>query len=492
MIPLITSYYKYSQTLLTWLQYHIRQGFTDVYVLSFASYEDNEKLIHDVKSASIKNINLIKVNDQEVNDILQILYSTLEGLKYMCYIPMDERLVLLSWKNIDELINDTLFKNQKQIIIPVIDNEGNTQVEHVRNMLIGGCKTRKPNTEAILNSKHTGLLNGQSIKLKSFEYSKINFPFDKAYILHQEMTNDVIYTMLSTLEFSTIEELYRYIPDDLPIELTNNLKYQNGFINDGTKRTQTEYPTVGEVQTTPFSELNTLIKSYLNKEYASMAYIDADHEIVLFRLVDNIKDYTIEEIDNEFTRIVEADKRKQKEEYKQYHEYPILIKNRLDDLFGLSWVNNTTDTIASYISTAAKFLHLTVADMSKLIKLIMALTKLETIDKEQQETPTIEQTEDKPTDKPVETPPIEQTEDKQKDDSDIGYTAVDINVVNRSLETLHKHNKQPTVSEIQAFAVDEYGLYISHDIIKQILNNDNKKQDNMFDNMKDDDKIVFK
>ena len=517
--------------MLTWLEYHIRRGFTEVFALSSASDEDDDKLIEDVKAKSIKNVNIVKVANLEqhtISDIMNVLYRNTPKIEWVCYLPIDEYLMLVAWQNIQDMLTDSVYKGQKQIVVPVVsvcqgDDQGE-HVKHVRNFTIGGCKTRRLHPECMLNTRKTCLPNGKRIDIKSFVFDTIPFTFDKVYIDHLELTNEAIYNILSSIDFDTVEDLLKFIPIGFPQELIDKLKFLHGFIGDDTTESVAEQApgqapkeehaeqqamvdghclSEAKAKEEQQGELAERVRGVLHKVYTGLEYLDDKHEAVLFKVANGIQDANVDVIDKELTHIIADDVEKQKEDYKQFHIYPITIKNKLDELFGNQWVDKPIKTLSSYVMTAARLLQLELTDIDKTVRLVLLLVDKEAeaerseglleiqqpgksfsdiIVEEEEERKQMQ----KQQEQLAEAKPKQQPEVKQ-----LKYSDVDIKIVEQYFKTTTVNKAEQDLKAIQAFALCVYGVYIPLSAIKEIVDKRDTKQANLFDSLKDEDKVVF-
>ena len=242
-------------------------------------------------------------------------------------------------------------------------------------------------------------------------------------------------------------------------------------------------------------ELAERVRGVLLKDYTGLEYLDDKHEAVLFKVANGIQDANVDEIDKELTHIIADDMEKQKEDYKQFHLYPITIKNKLDELFGNQWVDKPIKTLSSYVMTAARLLQLELTDVNKTVRLVLLLADKEAEAERSEGLLEIQQpgksfsdiiVEEEEERKQMQKQPEQLAEVKQSK-----YSDVDIKIVEQYFKTTTVNKAEQDLKTIQAFALCVYSVYIPLSAIKEIVDKRDTKQANLFDSLKDEDKVVF-
>ena len=522
MFALFSHIDGYTPHITTWLEYHKRRGFTHFYLMSKASPDDEQRITADVKQHGFDNVFIIELTDFDDKQTINYVYNKFRNdIKWTCYLAIDEYLMLIAWRSIQDLVNDKLFNGRKQILLPVaasldmsnvaasldmsnVVSPQENNIVSMRNLTIGGCKTKTLDPVAMLNVRRTSLPNGKHIMLKSFDVDNIDWDTEKAFVIakqlplakHGMLSNEALFQVLSSNKFTSKDELLSLLPKDFPTEMTNKLLDQQGFIVLSDDDSNAEYSDtfIECSRDTKHDEcLHDQIIDVLKQEYIGLSFVDDDFENVLFRVVSKLVDSVsnVDDIKGCLSSVINKAKQELDNEYKQYHVYPVMIKEQLDKHLGHEWETRGFSEVSSFIVGASKILNIVVDNIEKVYKLIMlligksesdeqdtALLAEKTVCEQSLQSPEQSTTDDQPVEKTVDDQPVEKTVDDQP-----LFTAVDKSIVD---ECVNK-NGQHTTRNIQEFAYQKYGVNISQRAINAILS----PKDNLFEHIQDNDKIVF-
>ena len=481
MFALFSHIDGYTPHITTWLEYHKRRGFTHFYLMSKANPDDEQRITADVKQHGFDNVFIIELTDFDDKQTINYVYNKFRNdIKWTCYLAIDEYLMLIAWRSIQDLVNDKLFNGRKQILLPVAASlDMSNVVVSMRNLTIGGCKTKTLDPVAMLNVRRTSLPNGKHIMLKSFDVDSIDWNTEKVFVIAKQLSNEALFQVLSSNKFTSKDELLSLLPKDFPTEMTNKLLDQQGFIVLSDNDPPAEYSDTF-IECKQPSKLHDQIIDVLKQEYVGLSFVDDDFENVLFRVVSKLVDSSCDDVKGCLSGIVDQAKQELDNEYKQYHVYPVMIKEQLDKHLGHEWETRGFSEVSSFIVGASKILNIVVDNIEKVYKLIMLLIGKSEHD-EQGAALLAEKTVEEPVEKTVEKTVNEQPVDQPVEEP--LFTAVDKSIVD---ECVNK-NGQHTTKNIQEFAYQKYGVNISQRAINAILS----PKDNLFEHIQDTDKIVF-
>lgn len=485
MFALFSHIDGYTPHITTWLEYHKRRGFTHFYLMSKASPDDEQRITTDVKQHGFDNVFIIELTDFDDKQTINYVYNKFRNdIKWACYLAIDEYLMLIAWRSIQDLVNDKLFNGRKQILLPVAASLDMNNIVSMRNLTIGGCKTKTLDPVAMLNVRRTSLPNGKHIMLKSFDVDSIDWNTEKVFVIAKQLSNEALFQVLSSNKFTSKDELLSLLPKDFPTEMTNKLLDQQGFIVLSDNDIPAEYSDTF-IECKQPSELHDQIIDVLKQEYVGLSFVDDDFENVLFRVVSKLVDSSCDDIKGCLSGIVDQAKQELDNEYKQYHVYPVMIKEQLDKHLGHEWETRGFSEVSSFIVGASKILNIVVDNIEKVYKLIMLL-----IGKSESDEQGAALLAEKPVEKTVDEQPVEQSPSSDACEQPVDqpveqplFTAVDKSIVD---ECVNK-NGQHTTKNIQEFAYQKYGVNISQRAINAILS----PKDNLFEHLQDTDKIVF-
>ena len=506
-----------------WLDYHIRRGITHVFLLSELDTEEEEKLTQIIKEKEFENIFLVHMENTTIKEAYNSIYKQYsKDIAWIMFLDIEEYLMLVYWTNIPDMVHDKIFKNVKQIYLPVKNKE------FLRNMTKGQCRKKVLDVHCMLGVRRSCFPNGQHKSLRSFDVEKLPLTFDKVYVEYKPSSHKELFEELLQREFSTEESLRQELPEDFPEELTKQLLEKNGlklFENSSSADSVDEQHKIEQEhleQTTKedesesdtfivVDEIGKAIKKQLNEEFPNKTFLEEDEEKIEFVICSELADkFTEESIKKKLHKILEEEKHVDDLEYEQTKIFPELIKKALDEKVGENWKTKSPSKIMAFIKRAAKVLGLVIDNFDKIYNLVMLLAnpsektikepepeknqenitgqELALVDEEvsvstyfpSQEVLEIEQKTDS------DTKSTEEVEEKFERIERKAFTDIDTAIIHEYL--CKNSSKDLSVKNVQKFSMDTFGVFIDGKTIKSAFD---AKPANIFDVMSDDDVIVF-